>query len=149
MICFFIFYVAGVDYKINCINEFCYISGRNICTVKVNIKETFMGSNGFLQTFICWMDCSQTIKDLLHNKFSIYWEKDKFLLLWENPGPMLSNNHWENIWDKLKFSCEISHYGKNSASVFQDIFISTNKTFNLGEQLCIKSIKLWGFPDIS
>ena len=40
-------------------------------TVIGNIKESFMGNSGFLQTFICWMDCSQTIKNLLLDKFSI------------------------------------------------------------------------------
>ena len=33
------------------------------------------------------------IKDLLHDKFSIYWGKDRLLLLWGNFGPVLSNNH--------------------------------------------------------
>ena len=32
--------------------NFYYISDRIGCTFKVNIKETFMGNNGFLQTFI-------------------------------------------------------------------------------------------------
>ena len=32
--------------------RFCYNSDRNAYTVKVNIKEIFMGNNGFLQTFI-------------------------------------------------------------------------------------------------
>ena len=39
--------------KLTASTNFCYISDRNACTVKVNIKETFMGNNGFLQTFIC------------------------------------------------------------------------------------------------
>ena len=30
-----------------------YIGDRNACTVKVNIKEIFMGNNCFLQTLIC------------------------------------------------------------------------------------------------
>ena len=45
----------------------CYVNDRNICTVKVNIKETSMGNNGFLQTFICWMGYNQRIQDLLHD----------------------------------------------------------------------------------
>ena len=45
-------YVTGVDYEVNVLTNFCYISDRNTCTVKVNIKETFMENNGFLQTFI-------------------------------------------------------------------------------------------------
>ena len=34
-------------------NIFC-ISGRVACTIKLNIKETFMGNNGFLQRFMSW-----------------------------------------------------------------------------------------------
>ena len=30
----------------------CYISDRVACTIKVNIKETFMGNDGFLQIFM-------------------------------------------------------------------------------------------------
>ena len=30
----------------------CCTSDRVICTVKVNIKEIFMGKDGFVQTFI-------------------------------------------------------------------------------------------------
>ena len=135
--------------KLTASTNFCYISDRNPCTVKVNIKETFMGNNGFLQTFICWMDCSQRIKDLLHDKYSIRWEKDRFLLPWENVGPMSSNNYSENIWDKFKFLCETAHYGKSLISVFQEIFISTDKILISGEGLCTSSIKFWDFPDIS
>ena len=61
----------------------CYVSARVARTIKVNIKETFMSSNGFLQIFIWWMDCSQRIKDLLLDKLSILSGKDVFLLLWE------------------------------------------------------------------
>ena len=39
--------------KLTASTNSCYISDRNACTVKVNMKETFMGNNGFLQTFIC------------------------------------------------------------------------------------------------
>ena len=46
-------------------------SDRVACTIKVNIKETFMGNEGFLQMFMWSMDCSQKIKDLLRGKFSI------------------------------------------------------------------------------
>ena len=46
--------------------------GYNYCIIKVNIKETFMGNEDFLQMFMWWMDCSQKIKDLLFDKFSIY-----------------------------------------------------------------------------
>ena len=34
------------------------------------------------------------------------------------------DNHSQNIWDKLYFSCEIAHYGKSLISVFQEIFTS-------------------------
>ena len=30
----------------------CYISDRGPCTMKVNIKQTFMGNDGFLQMFM-------------------------------------------------------------------------------------------------
>ena len=46
-------------------------SDRVACTIKVNIKETFMGNEGFLQMFMWWIDCSQKIRDLLLGKFSI------------------------------------------------------------------------------
>ena len=37
----------------------CYVSVRVSCAIKVNIKETFMGNNPFLQIFIWGMHCSQ------------------------------------------------------------------------------------------
>ena len=37
----------------------CYVSVRVVCTLKVNIKEIFMGNNDFLQMFLRRMDCSQ------------------------------------------------------------------------------------------
>ena len=46
-------------------------SDRVASTIKVSIKETFMGNEGFLQMFMWSMDCSQKIKDLLRGKFSI------------------------------------------------------------------------------
>ena len=49
----------------------CCISDRVGCTVKINIKETFMGNEGFLQVLMWPMDCSQKMKDLLLGKFSI------------------------------------------------------------------------------
>ena len=39
--------------KLTASTTFCYINDRNAYTVKVDIKETFMGNNGFLQTFVC------------------------------------------------------------------------------------------------
>ena len=36
------------------------------------------------------------------------------------------DNHLQNIWDKIYFSCEITHYGKNSISIFQEFFASIN-----------------------
>ena len=50
----------------------CCTSDRVASTIKVNIKETFMGNQGFLQVFMWCMDCSQKIKDLLLDKFSIW-----------------------------------------------------------------------------
>ena len=60
-----------------------YVSVRVARIIKVNIKETFMANNGFLEMFILWMDCSQRIKDLFLEKLSIFSGKDVFLLLWE------------------------------------------------------------------
>ena len=62
---------------------------------------------------------------------------------------MLSNNHSESIRDKLKFSCETAHKGSSSISVFQEIFISTDKIFISGEGQCTKSMKFWDFHEIS
>ena len=40
-------------------------------------------------------------------------------------------NHSENIWDKLLFSCEITHYGKSLISVFQELIPGLNKIYIL------------------
>ena len=48
-----------------------------------------------------------------------------------------------------KFSFETAHYGKSSTSFFQNIFTSTDKGFISGAGLTTKSIKFWGFPDIT
>ena len=37
----------------------CYISDRVTCTVKVNIKETFMGNDGFLLNGKCEHNITQ------------------------------------------------------------------------------------------
>ena len=66
----FIFKVAGVDYKLTKSTDTC-TSDRVASTIKVSIKEAFMGNEGFLQMFMWSMDFSQKIKDLLHGKFSI------------------------------------------------------------------------------
>ena len=42
----FIFSCHSVDYEINSINEIYYISDKAVCTIKQNIKETFLESNG-------------------------------------------------------------------------------------------------------
>ena len=39
-----------------------YVSVRVSRTFKVNIKETFMGNDSFLQLFIWWMHSSQRIR---------------------------------------------------------------------------------------
>ena len=57
--------------KLNESTNIFYASNAVACTIKVNIKETFMGNEGFLQMFIWQMDCSQGIRDLLLFKFSI------------------------------------------------------------------------------
>ena len=50
----------------------CYITDRVPCTMKVSIKQTFMGNDGFLQMFMWGMYCSKRIKALLLDKFSIW-----------------------------------------------------------------------------
>ena len=52
MIYLFISYVTSVDYEINWINKFCHFSDIIATTIKVNIKETFMGNDIFLKVFI-------------------------------------------------------------------------------------------------
>ena len=52
-------------------NNVCYISNRVARTIIVNIKATDMEIDGILQMFMWCMDCSQRIKDLLLDKFSI------------------------------------------------------------------------------
>ena len=59
----------------------CYTNDVVACTIKVNIKESFIRTDGFLQMFMWWMDYSQRMKDLLLEKFSIQWEKDFWLLI--------------------------------------------------------------------
>ena len=44
----------------------CWTSDRLVCTIKVNIKETLIGNDGFLQIFILRMDCSERIKDFFN-----------------------------------------------------------------------------------
>ena len=38
--------------KVTASTNFCYISDRVTCAVEVNIKKTFLGNNGFLQTLM-------------------------------------------------------------------------------------------------
>ena len=57
--------------KLTELTNICYISDSVVSTIKVNIKDTFMGNDGFLQMFMWWMDYSQRIIDLLFDKFSI------------------------------------------------------------------------------
>ena len=40
----------------------CYVNVRVSCTIKVNIKETFMRNDLFVQMFIWEMHCSQRIR---------------------------------------------------------------------------------------
>ena len=48
----FIFEVAGCTMKLTESMNTCCTSDRVACTIKVNIKETFMGNEGFLQMFM-------------------------------------------------------------------------------------------------
>ena len=61
-------------------NNFC-TSDRAVRTIKINMKGRFIGNDVFLQIFMWWINCSQIIKELLLDKFRIWWEKDRFLLL--------------------------------------------------------------------
>ena len=62
-----------------------------------------------------------------------------------------SYNHPQNIWDKLWFSCEIAHCGKNSISISLEILASADSQFG-GTNKCW-AIILWSlevfliFPD--
>ena len=42
----------------------CYVNVRVSRAIKVNIKETFMGNDPFLQMFIWWMHSSQAIRPI-------------------------------------------------------------------------------------
>ena len=71
----------------------CYISDRVACTIKVNIRETFIGNTGFLQRFMRFMDCSQGIKDItLKIWYLVRGRQIPVTLspLWVTLGPMLS-----------------------------------------------------------
>ena len=48
---------------------------------------------------------------------------------------MLPGNNLQNIWDQLKFSCEIAHHRKSLISVFQEFSASINETFILAGRL--------------
>ena len=45
------------------------------------------------------------------------------------------DNHSQNIWDWLCFSCEITHCGKSLISVFEDFFASIKKILILAGSL--------------
>ena len=51
-------------------NNFC-TSDTAVRTIKVNMQERFIGNDGFLQIFMWRINCSQRIKELLLDKFSI------------------------------------------------------------------------------
>ena len=42
--------------------DICYVSVRGSRTIKVNMKETFMGNDPFLQMVIWGMHCSRRIR---------------------------------------------------------------------------------------
>ena len=45
------------------------------------------------------------------------------------------DNHWQNIWDWLCFSCEITDCGESLISVFEDVFASIKKILILAGNL--------------
>ena len=45
-------------------NNFC-TSDRAVRTIKVDMKERFIGNDGFLQIFVWCINCSQRMKDLI------------------------------------------------------------------------------------
>ena len=59
-------------------------------------------------------------------------------------------NHSQNIWDQLKFSCEIAHYRNSLFSVFQEVSATINKFSFWREDwlLGYHSMKFRHFPDI-
>ena len=52
-------------------NNFC-TSDRAVRKIKVNMKEKFIGNDGFLQVYMWQINYSQRIKELLLDKFRIY-----------------------------------------------------------------------------
>ena len=62
------------------------------------------------------------------------------------------DNHLQNIWGKLKFSCELGPYGTGSISIFWEIFCWHCKNFNFVRkilELLYNSRNFWDFPDFS
>ena len=55
---------------------------------------------------------------------------------------------WTKYWDKLYFSCDIAHDGKDSVSIFPEFFTSIDKTSVLGHGLGLgyNALKFWDFP---
>ena len=68
----------------------CCTSDRLVCTINVKIKDRFIGNDGFLQMFMCWMDYSQRIKDLLPDKFGPMLSKDDVV--------KFCNSSWLEKW---------------------------------------------------
>ena len=77
--------------------------------------------------------------------------KASFLLLFQCILWVMDYENLQNVWDKLKFSCEMGHYGKSSISAFQEFFASIEKKSFWEEywELGYNSMNFWDFPDIS
>ena len=76
--------------------------------------------------------------------FSIFEQENKHFFVFCIAA---TYNHWENIWDKLSFSCEIGSYEKSSISTVQAFLVCIEKIFILA--LVYYFSKFWDFPDFS
>ena len=72
----------------------CYISDRVTCTVKLNIKETFLGSNGFLANVYIVNGLQSEIKRLITWQIYYLVREGRISVtlssIWETLGLMLS-----------------------------------------------------------
>ena len=68
------------------------------------------------------------LKDLELQKLSVVWDLGQV-------RNKKQDNHFQNIWVKLEFSCEIERYGNSIIPAFQEIFTSTHKIFILDGEL--------------
>ena len=82
--------------------------------------------------------CSTEIKTNSYFHCIVFWTKSwiPIIQFWIKrmviPLKLLFYNHRQNIWDKLWFSCKITHYGKSSICILQEFFPTIDNIFILG-----------------